>query len=436
MVKATTLAAGLLWDRTGAAARSLIAPSQDDARLQAAKARIEQHRKSDGVVQVRDASGRAVPGAAVRVEQTRHAFRFGANLFRFGRNRDNRAEAEYRARFAALLNYATLGFYWRDYEAKRGRPQYAYTDGAVEWCAQNGITCKGHPLAWPEESSVPAWLPSDTSEVAQLSTARVHDCVERFRGRINMWDVVNEPTSFARHKNPMGAWATALGAAEFTRRHLETARAANSGATLLVNDYETGPAYLALLRDLGAMGRNPFDAIGIQSHMHGGAWALGRIQDVCDSLAVVGAPIHFTETTVVSGPRRGPGYNWGPSTPEGESRQASYVADLYTMLFAHPAVGAITWWDFTDDGAWQGAPAGLLRNDMTPKPAFDRLYQLIRNQWWTNAGGRTDSSGEFTVRAFHGTQWITVTPALGPATSIERVWQANSSNRFDVVLGK
>ena len=46
---------------------------------------------------------------------------------------------------------------------------------------------------------------------------------------------------------------------------------------------------------------------------------------------------------------------------------------FYTALFAHPAVQAITWWDFSDLGAWLGAPAGWLRRDMSPKPVYDRL---------------------------------------------------------------
>ena len=76
---------------------------------------------------------------------------------------------------------------------------------------------------------------------------------------------------------------------------------------------------------------------------------------ICDRYARVGLPIHFTETTVVSGPRTGPGENWGSTTPELEAKQADYVARLYTLLFGRPAVQALTWWDFSDDGAWQRA---------------------------------------------------------------------------------
>src|SRR5581483_41360 len=85
-------------------------------------------------------------------------------------------------------------------------------------------------------------------------------------------------------------------------------------------------------------------------------------------------------------------------------------------LFSHPAVQAITWWDFTDAGAWMGAPAGLLRKDMTPKPAFARLMQLIHQQWWTDVQLQTDRIGACTTRAFLGDYEITAGAAGMKAT--------------------
>jgi hypothetical protein len=118
-------------------------------------------------------------------------------------------------------------------------------------------------------------------------------------------------------------------------------------------------------------------------------------------------PLHFTEFTVLSGPYLGDN-RWGPSTPEGEEAQADLVEQHYTLLFGHPAVQAVSWWDLSDRGAWQSAPAGLLRSDMSPKPAYERLRELIRNRWWTHAQGRTDAEGRFTCRAFHGRHRVTV----------------------------
>ena len=48
------------------------------------------------------------------------------------------------------------------------------------------------------------------------------------------------------------------------------------------------------------------------------------------------------------------------TTEQGERWHADEVERFYTMLFSHPAVTAITWWDFADRNAWQSAPAGFL----------------------------------------------------------------------------
>ena len=206
----------------------------------------------------------------------------------------------------------------------------------------------------------------------------MREIVSRYQGRIDIWDVVNEATHLAdkRNKTKMADWAAALGAVPYVAEHLKVARAANPQATLLVNDYRIEPAYYKILDSLRDNGKLLFDTVGIQSHMHGGVWPLHKVWDTCDTYGKLGLPLHFTESTIVSGPRKGPGENWGATTAEGEARQAELTAKFYTALFAHPAVQAITWWDFSDLGAWQGAPAGWLRRDMSPKPVYERLMAL------------------------------------------------------------
>ncbi|MBI1923074.1 endo-1,4-beta-xylanase [Candidatus Poribacteria bacterium] len=409
--------------------------------LAMAKERIKQHREGDGVVVVRSADGNPIAGATVKVEQVRHDFLFGCNFFRFAHISDPQREEEYRQRFAALLNYATLGFYWASYEPERGKPRYEYTDKVVDWCYQNRITVKGHPLAWDHPASSPNWLPDNVEEIERLSTGRVRDIISRFKGRIDIWDVVNEPTDLTRFSNPMNTWARQLGGVPFTALHLKVARAANPGATLLVNDYRTDPPYFDILNSLRAGGKLPFDAIGIQSHMQRGGWPLQRVWEVCDNYSYFGVPIHFTETTIVSGvrlpsPIRGGagGGVWGPTTSEGEVAQADYVPQFYTMLFAHPAVGAVTWWDFSDDSAWQGAPAGWLREDMSPKPVYEQLMALIKGEWWTKIQGHTNAQGEFHTRAFHGAHRLAVQLPSGRTVTKEVHWERGKVNRFEIVI--
>ena len=153
------------------------APRSDEELWNSAPARIEQHRKADATIEVVDASGKPLSGVKVRVEQVRHEFLFGSNIFVWGRVGDAEKEAAYRRRFAELLNYATLPFYWPSYEPRRGEPSHRRTEEVARWCQEHGIATKGHPLAW--NLADPGWLPSDVQEIRRLQMARIDDCVSR-----------------------------------------------------------------------------------------------------------------------------------------------------------------------------------------------------------------------------------------------------------------
>lgn len=403
----------------GLTGRAADAPT-DAELLAGAAARIEDHRKADAVIVVVDAAGKPVPSARVAIEQTRHAFLFGCNAFLIGRAGDERSETAYRTQFAALFNFATLPFYWPGYEPRHGQPDHDRIAQMARWCRDHGITTKGHPLAW--NFADPAWLPNDPAEIRTLQMARIEDCVQRFRGLIDIWDVVNEATHFERDEfkkqaPKMTAMWEATGRVPFVQECFQHARTANPQATLLLNDYRTDAAFARLLDDVSAgPGRRPFDVIGIQSHQHRGTWSNRKIWDVGERFARFGVPLHFTETTILSGEKdweRGKtGQPW-PSTSAGEKLQADEVERFYTMLFSHPAVAAITWWDFSDRGAWQRAPAGLVHADMSPKPAYERLHRLVRERWWTQATVATGPSGEARCRVFLGEHKLTVTTPSG-----------------------
>lgn len=433
---------------------------RDEEILERAPANIERYRKGHGTIVVKDSAGKPVPGAKIKIEQLRHEFLFGSNFFGFERGGPDLAQ-KYRDRYAALLNYCTLGFYWWAYEGARGQPDYASTDRVTAWTREHGLTCKGHPLVWDHPVSSPGWLPEDPKEIERLSLARVTDLVSRFAGRINYWDVVNEATHLDKKPNHsrMADWATSLGPVKYVAMHLQAARRANPHATLLVNDYRTDIAYYRILSQVLAMrmpeeqaaaraegrglpspkvsgqsdahGRKLFDVIGIQSHMHDNVWPASKVWNVCERYADLGLPIHFTETTIVSS-KRIKGDTWEPTSAKGEESQADLTARFYTTLFSHPALRAISWWDFTDLGAWQNAPAGWLRSDMSPKPVYEKMKSLIKGQWWTNLEGTTNAHGEFKTRAFYGEHRIAAELPNGERRSKDVSWQSQGHNQFTI----
>jgi GH35 family endo-1,4-beta-xylanase len=381
-------------------------PTQtDEAVVGQAEERIRQRRRGTVALRLTGPNGQPLPaGVSLRIRQTKHQFLFGCNIFKLGRCRTAEDNAAYEKQFAELLNFATLPFYWWQYERQKGRPDDARTEEIVRWCKARGIAMKGHPLAWNYVD--PRWLTGTPEEVMQLQIERVARCAERFKGDIGIWDVVNEATHYDREEVKRNApklteAIAKAGIGAYVRAAFQAARQANPQAVLLINDYRTDPAYVekVISQLVDEAGKPLYDVIGIQSHMHGGYWGAARAWDVCERFAQFGKPLHFTETTVVSGPKKD---SLWATTPEGEQLQAKHVAEFYTVLFSHPAVEAITWWDFTDQNAWQRAPAGLVREDMSPKPAYEQLHRLIKGEWWTSKEATPDSQGRLDFQGFFG----------------------------------
>ena len=398
-------------------------PVNADKILATAAQRIEDHRMGDITVVVLDAA-KPVVGATVEVTQASHEFLFGCNAYGL-RDSDDPLQRAYRERFIALFNYATVPFYWGSYEPRPGKPETASRKAMARWCLEHGIRPKGHPLVWHQV--VPAWAPQDLSEFVAVLRERVRSIVSDFAGLIDTWDAINESTVSARIDNQLGRAVKQVGATEAAATALSWAREANPRATLILNDFNISPEYERQIQGLVDSGRAP-DAIGIQSHMHRGTWPLERVWAVCETYSRFGIPIHFTETTVLSGrlksgDRPGQRGDW-PSTSQGERQQADYIEKLYRVLFSHPNVAAITWWDFSDLGAWQGAPAGLLREDMSPKPAYERLLKMIEQEWWTEASAKTGGDGEMRCRGFYGAYRISATAPDGrTATATVRLFK-------------
>ena len=167
--------------------------------IDTADGRIEKHRKSDIVITVVDDTGRPLPGAKVELRQTHHAFLFGCNIFGWSRPGDKGGESTYCKEFGGLFNFATLGFYWWDYERVKGNPNHGWNKLIAQWCSQHDIATKGHPLAW--NFLDPSWAPDDPEELRRLQMARIDDCVSQFVGKIDCWDVVNE----ARNSTAIGS---------------------------------------------------------------------------------------------------------------------------------------------------------------------------------------------------------------------------------------
>ena len=74
---------------------------------------------------------------------------------------------------------------------------------------------------------------------------------------------------------------------------------------------------------------------------------------------------------------------------------------MYSVLFAHPLVEAITTWDF-NDGCWLKAPSGFVHEDNSEKSSWYALRKLIHEDWETHETLATDADGFLAFSGFKG----------------------------------
>ncbi|MDD5454863.1 MAG: endo-1,4-beta-xylanase [Candidatus Ratteibacteria bacterium] len=379
---------------------------------------IKKHRTANVELTVLKKDNTPLANQEITIEQLEHKFLFGCTGHQavILANDDFMPEEKPKLekssqKWLELFNFVTLPFYWGRFEPERGKPRTKQLLNAAHWLQKRGFKIKGHPLCW-HTVTAPWLLEMSNADILKAQIGRIKREVTDFKGLVDTWDVINEVVImpvFDKYDNGITRLCKEIGQVGIVRATFEAARKANPKATLLINDFNISPAYEKLIEDCIKDGIK-FDAIGIQSHMHQGYWGVEKTLDVLKRFSRFGIPLHFTESTIVSGkimPKHIVDLNdhkvdeW-PSTPEGEKRQAQEIATHYKTLFSHPAVEAITWWGLFD-GGWLKAPAGLLRADHSVKPSYNALYELIKGKWWFAPKKIvTDNKGQITFNGFLG----------------------------------
>jgi GH35 family endo-1,4-beta-xylanase len=378
--------------------------------------RIKDFRLGDLTIIVRDKTGKPVPAAMVEVVQLRHYFLFGCNLDNLHLDDHSAFQRNYQQRFAELFNYAKLPCFWSTIEPQPGKRDFSKIEATEKWCRDHDITTNGYGLVSPFHC--PNWAPKDFRLGVGQLRATVIECIRRLGDRIHSWDVVDEVV-YAKgfpKTNVLSQWLAQDKEVGVIERALLWAQYASGERkqTFIVN--EINGSFFSILQQRNSLP----DGIGLVCGMQNRLIPPRALWKCCKETTTFGKELHLTELAILSGEcRPNADYlktvDW-PSTKDGEAAQADYIVKIYSILFSSPKVVSISWRDLSDQGAWMGAPGGLLRRDGTPKPAYYRLMDLIHKQWWTNAPPKpTDGHGASSTRAYFGDYNVTVRDGRGHA---------------------
>jgi len=393
---------------------------------------IEKYRKGNGKIRVIDKKGAPLQNAEIKLKQKTHEFRFGANLFMLDELETEEKNEAYKKYFSELFNMATLPFYWDMLEPERGKPRYTKDspkiyrrpspDLCIEFCEKNGIEPREHALAY--DHFFPKWLyGASTDEVKRELERRYCEISERYADKIPTIEVTNEmewetgKTSFYDEPDYV-EWCFKLAEKYFPNNQLcinEHTRSAWIDKCRATDKYY---AYIEanILKDAR------IDAIGMQYHLFNkreNEYENTRVTLNPQSLykhmdlyARFNKPLQITEVTV-------PAYSW---EREDEEIQAQLIENLYSVWFSHPSVEQIVYWNVVDGYAhvWDPDPekirasqgdmkmgenyyhGGLLRFDLSPKPAYFKIKELLQKRWHTETELITDENGYADFRGFYG----------------------------------
>lgn len=396
------------------------------------KAGIEKWRKGNFTLKFKEDGKKKIS-----LRQINHKFLFGSTGFMLGCFESEEKERKFRELFSSLFNLAVVPFYWNTLEPEEGKLRF-HTDSepiyrrpapdtVLEFCNNYGIEAKGHCLVW--NWMTPEWLKKySTEERKEILERRFSEISEEYAGKIPSFDIVNESASNYRiGKETLfegyDEFALSLGEKYFPKNY----KILNETNEAIWRDYVTEGKYMAFNMQLREFLRKklPIAEIGLQFHMFEDAEALEQprakdmflnaqyMLEVLDIFDGYDLPMHISEITIPS---------YGGRIAENEELQAEITKIWYETWFATRNMKSIVWWNLVDGyaayapmGTDEGENrygGGLVRFDMSKKPAYDILDQLINHEWKTSEEIVTDA-GEFTFRGFYGKYEAEVENAIG-----------------------
>ena len=250
---------------------------------------------------------------------------------------------------------------------EENRYNFGEADSIVAFAQAHGLRVRGHNLCWHQQA--PAWLfkdaagnPVTKAVLLQRLKDHITTVVNRYKGKVYAWDVVNEAisddsTQFLRNS----PWYKICGE-DFIRKAFEYAHAADPGAQLFYNDYNTErpekrERVYRLLKELLDEGV-PINGIGLQAHWSIYEPADKDLRDAIERFSSLGLKIQITELDISVYPWEKNNRNKQASdndtyTAGRQQKQSAQYTRIFDIFREYRSViTGVTFWNVTDRHTW------------------------------------------------------------------------------------
>ena len=321
---------------------------------------------------------------------------FGKRLFGCMIDVNNPAET-HDGLLPGTFDFVTVPLCWRQLEPREQQFDWKPADAWVEWLSKKSVVMKGSGLVDFTEKSVPDWLyiwEHDFETIRDLLYEHIRRVINRYGQYIQAWDVVT-----GLHATNSMSFNTGQ-LMELTRMAAAVARQLAPRATTIIDLIAPWGEYYArnqrtippmMYADMVMQSGIQFDAFGLQFY-----FGLGRddmyvrdmfqISSLLDRFGNRGKRLHITAVQVPSGMAADQDDAWGGEVSIGnggawrsdwtEEVQSEWVRSFYEIALSKPFVDTVTWRDLGDHSKHYLPHGGLLRGDLSPKPAYEQLAAL------------------------------------------------------------
>ena len=261
---------------------------------------------------------------------------------------------------------------WDATEPSQNSFSYGSGDQVVSYAATSGKKVYGHTLVW--HSQLPGWVSNLSGTALQSAmTNHITNVATHFKGKVVAWDVVNEAFADNGARRSDSPFQQKLGDG-YIETAFRAARAADPGAKLCINDYNTdginakSTAIYNLVKDFKSRGV-PIDCVGFQAHLIVGQ-VPSDLQANLQRFADLGVDVRITELDIRM------------TTPSDSTKLANQAADYKKVFQACLGVTrcqGVTIWGITDKYSWvpdtfPGQGAALVWDaGYAKKPAYDAI---------------------------------------------------------------